>query len=129
MPRQLLCSSWVTSNFGGNEGVAVEFNPAPGCCKKLSLSLPCQFCLSLASFAFGSKVFGNKAARYDTVHGRFKHDVKIGEKDELIVNGHKIKCIQASREGPKALPWKDSYLLIFIYFYCVSIFISKVGIA
>jgi glyceraldehyde 3-phosphate dehydrogenase len=76
-----------------------------------------------------SKVLGNKAARYDTVHGRFKHDVKIGEKDELIVNGHKIKCIQASREGPKALPWKDSYFLIFIYFYCVSIFISKVGIA
>ena len=49
--------------------------------------------------------------RYDTVHGRFKHDVKIGEKDELIVNGHKIKCIQASREGPKALPWKDRQLL------------------
>ena len=33
--------------------------------------------------------------------------MKIGEKDELIVNGHKIKCIQASREGPKALPWKE----------------------
>ena len=41
------------------------------------------------------------------MHGKFKHDVKIGEKDELIVNGNKIKCIQASREGPKALPWKD----------------------
>ena len=25
------------------------------------------------------------------MHGKFKHDVKIGEKDELIVNGHKIK--------------------------------------
>ncbi|CAE7573115.1 unnamed protein product [Symbiodinium natans] len=45
--------------------------------------------------------------KYDTVHGQFKHDVKVGEKDELIVNGNKIKCIQASREGPKALPWKD----------------------
>lgn len=44
------------------------------------------------------------------VHGKFKHDVKIGEKDELIVNGHKIKCIQASREGPKALPWKDRFV-------------------
>ena len=33
--------------------------------------------------------------------------LRIGEKDELIVNGHKIKCIQASREGPKALPWKE----------------------
>ena len=75
------------------------------------------------------------------MHGQFKHDVKVGEKDELIVNGNKIKClgeadasilgypwfvlclftgspceavgkvrtrcIQASREGPKALPWKD----------------------
>ncbi|CAK9013616.1 unnamed protein product, partial [Durusdinium trenchii] len=45
--------------------------------------------------------------KYDTVHGKFKHEVKIGEKDELIVNGNKIKCIQASREGPKALPWKE----------------------
>ena len=25
------------------------------------------------------------------MHGQFKHDVKIGEKDELIVNGNKIK--------------------------------------
>ena len=71
-----------------------------------------------------SKVLGNKAARYDTVHGRFKHDVKIGEKDELIVNGHKIKCIQASREGPKALPWKDSYFLIFYIFFIASRFSS-----
>ena len=66
----------------------------------------------------------------DSVHGKFKHDVKIGEKDELIVNGNKIKqlgsvafllksvgsnnarrCIQASREGPKALPWKELLLL------------------
>ena len=46
------------------------------------------------------------------MHGRFKHDVKIGEKDELIVNGNKIKCIQASREGPKALPWKDGKVLL-----------------
>merc|ERR1719277_716337 len=43
--------------------------------------------------------------KYDTVHGRFKHDVKVGAADELIVNGHKIKCIMASREGPKALTW------------------------
>merc|ERR1719392_569377 len=43
--------------------------------------------------------------KYDTVHGRFKHEVKVGAADELIVNGNKIKCIQASRDGPKALPW------------------------
>ena len=36
---------------------------------------------------------------------------RIGEKDELIVNGHKIKCIQASREGPKALPWKELWAM------------------
>merc|ERR550537_57771 len=43
--------------------------------------------------------------KYDTVHGRFKHEVKVGAADELIVNGHKIRCIMASRDGPKALPW------------------------
>jgi len=43
--------------------------------------------------------------KYDTVHGRFKHDVKIGAADELVVNGHKIQCLQASRDGPKALTW------------------------
>jgi len=43
--------------------------------------------------------------KYDSTHGHFKHDVKVSAKDELEVNGHKIKCVQASREGPKALPW------------------------
>merc|ERR1719240_679637 len=45
--------------------------------------------------------------KYDSIHGRFKHEVKIGAADELIVNGHKIKCIQASRDGPSALPWGE----------------------
>merc|ERR550514_399642 len=44
--------------------------------------------------------------KYDSTHGRFKHDVK-SEGDTLIVNGNKIKCIMASREGPKALPWGE----------------------
>merc|ERR1719171_3396811 len=43
--------------------------------------------------------------KYDSTHGRFKHDVKVGAADELIVNGHKIKCIAASREGLHKLPW------------------------
>merc|ERR1719155_338049 len=43
--------------------------------------------------------------KYDSTHGRFKHDVKVGAADELIVNGHKIKCIAASREGLEKLPW------------------------
>merc|ERR1719183_348902 len=44
--------------------------------------------------------------KYDSTHGKFKHKVEVGEeKDVIIVNGNKIKCIMASREGPKALPW------------------------
>jgi glyceraldehyde 3-phosphate dehydrogenase len=45
--------------------------------------------------------------KYDSTHGKFKHDVKAEGSDHLVVNGHKIKCIMASREGPKALPWKE----------------------
>merc|ERR1711865_688843 len=50
--------------------------------------------------------------KYDSTHGRFKHtvsteksDPSLEKADTLIVNGHKIRCIMASREGPKALPW------------------------
>jgi len=50
--------------------------------------------------------------KYDSVHGKFKHDVKVEksdaskeESDVLVVNGHKIKCVMATRE-PKDLPWK-----------------------
>merc|ERR1719367_27788 len=45
--------------------------------------------------------------KYDSTHGRFKHDVKVTAADEFEVYGNKVKCIMASREGPKALPWKD----------------------
>merc|ERR1719426_439632 len=43
--------------------------------------------------------------KYDSTHGKFKHDVTTEGADTLVVNGHKIKCIAASREGPKALTW------------------------
>merc|ERR1712157_684233 len=43
--------------------------------------------------------------KYDSTHGRFKHDVKVTAPDEFEVYGNKVKCIQASRDGPKALPW------------------------
>merc|ERR1712007_253218 len=43
--------------------------------------------------------------KYDSTHGKFKHDVAVGAADELIVNGSKIKCIAASREGLAKLPW------------------------
>jgi glyceraldehyde 3-phosphate dehydrogenase len=51
--------------------------------------------------------------KYDSVHGRFKHDVKTrksnpsaAEEDTLIVNGHETKCVLATKE-PSQLPWKD----------------------
>lgn len=51
--------------------------------------------------------------KYDSVHGRFKHEVKTrksnpaaAEEDTLIVNGHETKCVLATKE-PSQLPWKD----------------------
>jgi len=45
--------------------------------------------------------------KYDSTHGHFKHDVKVAAADCFEVYGNKVKCVMASREGPKALPWKD----------------------
>jgi glyceraldehyde 3-phosphate dehydrogenase len=51
--------------------------------------------------------------KYDSVHGRFKHKVETRksdagkeEADTLVVNGHAVKCIMATKE-PSQLPWKD----------------------
>ena len=51
--------------------------------------------------------------KYDSVHGRFsgeistaKSDPSLTEDDLLIVNGHKIKCLMATKD-PAQLPWKD----------------------
>src|SRR3989338_4902072 len=50
--------------------------------------------------------------KYDSIHGRFKHDVKTAksdplkaEADILIVDGHKIQCVMATK-SPSELPWK-----------------------
>ena len=50
--------------------------------------------------------------KYDSIHGHFKHDVKTAksdaskeEADTLIINGHKIKCVAATK-NPSELPWK-----------------------
>jgi len=45
--------------------------------------------------------------KWDSTHGKFKHDVKVTGEAEFEVYGNKVKCIQASRDGPKALPWKE----------------------
>src|SRR3954452_5668946 len=51
--------------------------------------------------------------KYDSVHGKFKHQVSTRksdsakeEADTLIVNGHEIKCVMATKD-PAQLPWKD----------------------
>ncbi|MCO5043906.1 MAG: type I glyceraldehyde-3-phosphate dehydrogenase [Kiritimatiellae bacterium] len=50
--------------------------------------------------------------KYDSVHGKFKHtvlteksDASAAEADTLVVNGHKIKCVAATKT-PDLLPWK-----------------------
>lgn len=50
--------------------------------------------------------------KYDSVHGKFKHPVVTGksdpskaEADIIVVNGHKIQCVAATKT-PAELPWK-----------------------
>ncbi len=50
--------------------------------------------------------------KYDSVHGKFKHEVKTEksdaskpEADIIVVNGHKVKCVAATKT-PAELPWK-----------------------
>ncbi|MFH1576489.1 MAG: type I glyceraldehyde-3-phosphate dehydrogenase [Candidatus Margulisiibacteriota bacterium] len=44
--------------------------------------------------------------KYDSVQGRFKGEVRAAAADVLEVNGHKIKCVMATKE-PAQLPWKE----------------------
>jgi glyceraldehyde 3-phosphate dehydrogenase len=50
--------------------------------------------------------------KYDSVHGRFKHDVQAvksdatkEECDTIVVNGYKTRCVMATK-NPAELPWK-----------------------
>src|SRR5438874_1565704 len=50
--------------------------------------------------------------KYDSVHGHFKHqvtttksDASKEEADVIVVNGHKVKCVPATK-NPAELPWK-----------------------
>lgn len=58
--------------------------------------------------------------KYDTVHGRFKGDVKV-EGTKLIVNGHSIEMTQV--KDPTQLPWKA--LNVDITMECTGIFTKK----
>lgn len=44
--------------------------------------------------------------KYDSVHGRFPFEVSTEGNDVLIVNGHRIKCVQV--KDPGQLPWKSA---------------------
>jgi glyceraldehyde 3-phosphate dehydrogenase len=51
--------------------------------------------------------------KYDSIHGKFpgtlstgKTNPSVEEDDVLIVNGHKIKCVMATKT-PDSLPWKE----------------------
>ena len=59
--------------------------------------------------------------KYDSVHGRFPFDVETQGNDVLIVNGHKIKCVQI--KDPAALPWKD--VGVDVAFECSGIFTKR----
>merc|ERR1719238_1588777 len=43
--------------------------------------------------------------KYDSTHGKFKHEMSAKDATTLVVNGCEIKCIAASREGLSKLPW------------------------
>jgi len=58
--------------------------------------------------------------RYDSVHGRFPHEVKV-DGDTINIGGGKIK-VTAERD-PAKLPWKD--LGVDIALECTGIFTSK----
>jgi len=58
--------------------------------------------------------------KYDTVHGRFKADVKV-EGDYLVVNGDKIRVL--AERDPAKLPWKD--MGVDVVHECTGLFTSK----
>ena len=50
--------------------------------------------------------------KYDSIHGHFKHSISTQKSDPskeevdiFVVNGHKVKCVMATR-NPAELPWK-----------------------
>ncbi len=50
--------------------------------------------------------------KYDSIHGKFKHSISTlksdpskPEADIFVVNGHKVKCVPATKT-PAELPWK-----------------------
>ncbi|MDR0693146.1 MAG: type I glyceraldehyde-3-phosphate dehydrogenase [Puniceicoccales bacterium] len=44
--------------------------------------------------------------KYDSTQGKFGGEVSSDTDNNLVVDGHKIKCL-AIKEGPAAMPWRD----------------------
>ncbi len=61
--------------------------------------------------------------KYDSVHGRFPFEVSTEGNDVLIVDGHRIKCVQV--KDPAELPWKESGVDVALE--CSGIFTSRDG--
>ncbi len=59
--------------------------------------------------------------QFDTTHGRFKQDVKVGADGSLIVNGDEIQVL--SERSPSKLPWRQ--LGIDVVFECTGLFASS----
>jgi glyceraldehyde 3-phosphate dehydrogenase len=59
--------------------------------------------------------------KYDTTHGRFKHEVAVGQDGSLIIDGNEIQVL--SERDPAKLPWKD--LNIDVVLECTGLFASK----
>jgi glyceraldehyde 3-phosphate dehydrogenase len=58
--------------------------------------------------------------KYDTVHGRFKGEVKV-EGNYMIVNGDKIRVV--AERDPSKLPWKE--MGVDVVHECTGLFTSK----
>ncbi len=68
--------------------------------------------VAVVDISTDAKYFGYQL-KYDSIHGKFKGTIatekskpELDDDDILVVNGHKIKCLLATKE-PSQLPWKD----------------------
>ena len=59
--------------------------------------------------------------KYDTVHGKFKGDIIVGQDGNLVINGDEIQVF--SERNPENLPWEK--LGIDIVLECTGLFSSK----
>ncbi|WP_341675606.1 type I glyceraldehyde-3-phosphate dehydrogenase [Niveibacterium sp. SC-1] len=68
----------------------------------------------------GSPAINAHLLRHDTVHGRFREEVRV-EGDDLVVGGKRIRVL--AERDPAKLPWKD--LNIDIVLECTGRFTSR----